>query len=165
MLRVEPSSHRRATHWLRAAGLCLLCFAAVSISYADKIRLRDCPPEVRETIERNLLGGNLDWIKEIRINDHALYLVEIDLKLFKEAKLHISGDGTLRKTVIEMRFQDLPEAVRHSLERLVKRRGQIEDVEKEIVEGKVYYRVKIKRPKQPNQTIFFEEDGTIAVGK
>lgn len=162
---MELSSIKHATYRLRNTGLCIAVIAAASTSYADKIRLRDCPPAVRETIERNLLGGDLDWIKEIRINDHALYLVEIDLKLFKEAKLHISGDGTLRKTLIEIRRQDLPPAVLASLERLIKRRGQIEDVEKEIIEGRVRYQVEIKRPKQPDRIVLFEEDGTIALDK
>lgn len=111
------------------------------------------------------MGGKVDHIKEIRINDHALYIVEIDFRRFKDARLYVSGDGTLRKTLIEIRFQELPDAVRLSVERLVNRRSQIDEIEKEIIEGKVRYRIEIEQPKQPDKVVLFEEDGTISLDK
>jgi len=66
---------------------------------------------------------------------------------------------------VEIRLQDLPEAVRLSLQRLVKRRGQINDIEKEIIEGKVRYRIEIEQQKQPDRTVTFEEDGSLSLDK
>jgi uncharacterized membrane protein YkoI len=117
------------------------------------------------TVEQNLLGGKLDEIKEIRINDHTLYIVEIDLKGFREAKLYIAGDGYLRKIVVEVRFRDLPEAVRLSIEQQIDRRAKVDDIEKEIIEGKVRYRVEIEQPKQPDRFLVLEEDGSISSDK
>ncbi|MDF1823622.1 MAG: hypothetical protein P1U68_03210 [Verrucomicrobiales bacterium] len=134
-------------------------------SHAEKIRLSKCPIPVQSTIEKNLRGGKLDEIKAIRINDHVLYLVEIDLKGFRGAKLYIAGDGSLRKILEEMRLRDIPEPVRHSVEQQVKRRAQINDIEKEVIEGKVRYLIEIEHPKQPDRIVVFEEDGSISSSK
>lgn len=161
----EPPTIKPATDRLRFFAVCLACSLTASLSHADDRRLRECPTAVQSTILQNLLGGKVDEINEIRINDHSLFLVEIDLKGFKDAKLYISGDGTLRKALVEIRLQDLPEAVRLSLQRLVKRRGQINDIEKEIIEGKVRYRIEIEQQKQPDRTVTFEEDGSLSLDK
>lgn len=158
------SGYTRIARRLRVVGLSSLCFVVAHL-YAGKLRLADCPVAVRETIVRNLMGGKLDEIKEIKINDHALYLVEIDLKGFRDAKLHISGDGTLRKALVEIKLRDLPAPVLREVEELVKRRAQIEDVDMEIIQGKTLYRVKIDPPKGPDKVYYFEEDGSIATNK
>lgn len=111
------------------------------------------------------MGGKLDEIKEIKINDHTLYLVKIDLKGFRDARLHISGDGTLRKAIAEIRLRDLPEPVRLAVEKLVKRRAQIEDIETEMINGITRYRVEIDPPKQPDKIYVFDEDGSIVSNK
>ncbi len=165
MSPVETSLFRDASHWLRTSVLCGFCSLATFTSQAEKARLSKCPPSVQETIKRNLLGGKLDEIKAIRINDHVLYLVEIDFKGFREAKLYISGDGTLQKILEEIRLRDLPEQVRLSVEQQVNRRAQIEDIEKEIIDGRVRYRVEIDPPKQRDRIVVFEENGTISSDK
>jgi hypothetical protein len=150
---------------IRRVSLCLACLAFTLTALAEKVRLSECPAPVRATIEQNLLGGKVDGIKAIRINDHVLYLVEIDLKGFREAKLYISGDGNLRKIIEEIRLRDLPEPVRQAVEQQVKRRAQIEDIEKETIEGRVRYRIEIDPPKQKDRTVVFEANGSISFDK
>jgi uncharacterized membrane protein YkoI len=150
----------RAPRWFRCFGLGAACALVSPLLCADDIKLHECPLAVRTTIERNLLGGKLDEIKEIRIADHTLYVVEIDLKGFREAKLYVAGDGTLRKTVQEIRFKDLPEPVRAALNRYTKK-GKVEDVEMVYINGKVQYEVEIDQPKGPDRIITFDADGTV----
>lgn len=164
-----PSSIQRASDcagrlgpWL---GLCLACFLAALPARADNLRLKELPAAVQATIQANRLGGNVEKIKEIRINDYVLYLVEIDLKGFREATLYIAGDGALRKVAEEIRQKDLPEPVRLSLERHVDRKAHIDDIEKVTIEGEVRYEVEIEQPKRPDRILIFEEDGTIASDK
>ena len=82
-----------------------------------------------------------------------MYIVEIDLKGFRGAKLYISGDGTLRKTVEEIRFKDLPEPVRLSVSGYATRKGKVEDVEKLIINGAVLYQDEIEPTKGKDQVV------------
>ena len=149
----------------RWAAVVLVLVLLGSPALADKVKLSECPYPVQLTIQENLLGGKVEKIKEIRINDYVLYLVELDLKDFKEATLYIAGDGTLRKVLQEIKLRDLPDPVRRSIEMQVKRRGHIDDIEKEIVDGKVRYLVELERPKEKDQVVIFEADGTISFEK
>lgn len=145
--------------------LCVACCPGTQNLLADDIKLKECPAAVRQTIEQNLLGGNVDEIKEIRINDHVLYIVEIDLKGFREARLYIAGDGALRKIVEEIKLRDLPVPVRQSLDQYIKRPAQVEDIEKVTIEEATQYHIEIKQPKIPDRTLIFEEDGSISSDK
>lgn len=163
--QVEISWITIVSRRLRVVSLCVVLTLGALTAHAEKVKLSECPVPVQATINRNLLGGKLERIKAIRINDHVLYVVEIDLKGFKEAKLYISGDGSLRKIIEEIRLKELPEPVRVSVERQVKRRAQINNIERETVEGRIRYRIEIEHPRQPDRTVVFDENGAIPSGK
>lgn len=156
---------KRVSRWLRGLGLWAVCFAALLPLHGDEVRFAECPPAVRSTVERNLLGGKVDEIMEIRINDHALYLVELDLKGFRDAKLYVAGDGSLRKIVEEVRLRHLPESVRRAVEQHLGGRAHVDDIEKVTIGENVRYHVEIEEPRQPDRTLVFEEDGAISSSK
>ena len=85
----------RAPRWFRCFGLCAACALVSPLLCADDIKLHECPLAVRTTIERNLLGGKLDEIKEIRIADHTLYVVEIDQPKGPDRIITFDADGTV----------------------------------------------------------------------
>ncbi|MEM1441072.1 MAG: hypothetical protein AAGF67_01940 [Verrucomicrobiota bacterium] len=138
---------------------------SVPFLHAKNIRLEKCPPAVQATIQRNLYGREIEKIKEIKINDYSLYLVEVNVKGFRDATLYVSGDGTLRKIVEEIRFKDLPEEVQKSVLTYVSRKGKVEDVERVLIRGEVLYQVEIEPPKGPDQILVFEPDGSISSEK
>lgn len=148
----------QAASRFRVAAIALV--AAVGSARADDVQLTDCPEAVRQTIEANQ-NGKLDDIKRFSIGDHVLYLVHFDLKGFRDLRLQIRGDGTLQKSVEEIRRQDLPEVVRKMLEPMLVKGAHIEEVEKVIVEGEVQYRIEIEKPHLPDQVVTFDEAGTL----
>ena len=158
-----PQLSRRSRSSVFLLGLAIAL--ALIEGEAKERKLEKCPPAVQQTIRKNLLGGELDKIKEIRISEYVLYIVEIDLKGFRGAKLYISGDGTLRKIVEEIRFKDLPEPVRLSVASYATRKGKVEDVEKVLINGEVLYQVEIEPPKGKDQVFLFEPDGSLSSEK
>lgn len=158
----DLSPSRRA----KAAGLGLLAAVlTIASAGAKDIRISECPPEVRDVILAHIGEGKLDEIKRIQVSDRILYLVEIDLRGFRERKLHISGNGKLLKSVEEIRQQDLPPAVKSALAATLGARHRVDEVDKVVVDGKTHYRVEIDRPQAADLIVTFEEDGTIASGK
>lgn len=128
---------------------------------ADEISLASCPEAVRVTIESRLNGGEVDEIKKVAVGDHVLYLVEIDLRGFREIKLQVRGDGSLQKYVEEIRFHELPESVRAEVTPLLVGLKRVDDVEKVIIDGQTRYHVEIKSPQMPDQDLVFDENGAV----
>ncbi len=126
----------------------------------EEVHFTSCPVPVQSVILANLTGGKIDEIKRIEIENRVLYLVEIDLKNFKEIKLHITGSGVLQKSIEEIRPQDLPPAVRGAVDAILAGRGRIKDVERVVVEGRVEYHVEIGRPQLKDTKLVFDEAGT-----
>jgi len=141
-----------------------MCWVAVLLSttspHAEEISLDSCPDPVQATIRSHLRDGKLDEIKRLEVEDRVLYLVEIDLKGFRELTLHITGTGTLQKSVETIRMSDLPQAVRDAVSKTLVGKGHVEDVEKVVVEGRIEYRIEIERPKTKDVVYVFAEDGT-----
>jgi len=153
-----PTRPRRG--WI-VGVLASIALGALSAGAGD-LKLSECPPEVRATILANLGKGDIDDIHRIRIEGHTLYLVDIDLKGFRDGKLHVSGTGVLRKSVREIRKKDLPPVVLDNLASFLKGRAHIEDIEQVFAEGKTRYHVEVEHPRQPDRHLVFEADGTIA---
>lgn len=148
----------------RFCGVLFACLAVVPLR-ADDVPLTDCPEPVRQTIELHRKSGKLDDIKRFSIGDHVLYLVHFDLKGFRDLRLQIRGDGTLQKSVEEIRRPDLPEAVRKSLDPMLVKGAHIEEIEKVIADGVTRYRIEIEKPHVPDQVVLFDEAGALVSDK
>jgi len=128
---------------------------------AKDVSLSDCPEPVAAVIREHLKRGKLDEIKMVRSGERTLYIVEIDLAGRLDLKLHITGSGKLLKSVEEISYADLPEAVRETLSGMRFGLSRIGDVDKVVVDGATRYHVEVKRPGRPDLDLVFEEDGSI----
>lgn len=154
-----------ATPFPAAAGRKAAVFAtfllAVAGLAADDISIDSCPDPVKATILAHFREGKLDEIKRLEIEDRVLYLVEIDLKGFRDLTLHINGTGKLLKRIEEIRLPELPQAARDAVARALDEKGHVEEVERIFVDGRTEYRVEIGRPKAKDVVFVFAEDGTL----
>lgn len=144
-----------------ARGLSAILLATVVVANAEEVMLDACPDPVRATIQAHVGDGRLDEINRLEVEDRVLFLVEIDLKGFRDLTLHITGTGSLQKSVEEIRLPDLPQAVRNAVAKVLEAKGRVEEVEKVVTEDRVEYRVEIERPKLKDIVYVFAEDGTL----
>lgn len=156
-----PLSLSRQTCGLVAA----VSVAGAVLAGAEEMELSECPPEVQSTIREHVKARKVDEIHRIAIEGHTLYLVEYDVKGFKDGKLHVTGAGIFRKSVEEIRPGELPDAVRTALEPYLKGRAHIDDAERVVSDGRTRYYVEIERPRLPDRRLVFESDGTISSSK
>jgi len=130
----------------------------------DDIRLTSLPASVQETIQDNLRGGRVDDIDRIQIEGRTMYKVEVELqdRDDDDLKLYIAGDGALLKTREELRFNELPSAVQDAARKFG---GKVDDVEKEVSQGKISYHIEVDRDDDKSGDndlkIVFAEDGSI----
>lgn len=157
---LKPRFHRSRLARALRSSLVAACLIA-GVAAADEIPLDACPEPVRAMILAHIQTGKIDEIKKVEIGDRALYLVEIDLKGFRHIKLQIRGDGTLQKSVEEIRYNDLPPSVRAAVAPFVAVRGRVHDVARVVVEGEIRYQVEIKRPKMPDLDLVFDVEGSV----
>ncbi|MCB1129581.1 MAG: hypothetical protein KDN05_00530 [Verrucomicrobiae bacterium] len=123
-----------------------------------EIRLADCPPAVRTTIEANARGGQLDEIKLLVIGDRELYIAEVELVGDLDLDIHVRGDGTLVKTREDVPKEDHPRFA----ERLASEHGgQLDDVDKELSQAKTTYHIEIDRRGQPDLDLITDEAGNV----
>lgn len=156
----DPMKERFSATRRRAGGFLAVLLATASLT-AEEVSLDSCPDPVKATIRIHLRDGRLDDIKRLEVEDRVLYLVEIDLKGFRDLTLHINGTGVLQKSVEEIRMPDLPQAVRDAVTKTLAGKGHVEEVEKVFVDGHTEYRVEIERPKDRDVVYVFAEDGTL----
>ena len=144
-----------------AVGCLALILLAPVTSRAENVSLDSCPDPVKATILPHLREGRLEDIKRLEVEDRVLYLVEIDLKGFREITLHVNGTGILQKSVEEIRQPDLPVPVRDALARILGGNGRAKDFEKVVTVDRIEYRVEVERPKVKDVVYIFAVDGTL----
>jgi len=144
-----------------AVGCLALILLAPVTSRAENVSLDSCPDPVKATILPHLREGRLEDIKRLEVEDRVLYLVEIDLKGFREITLHVNGTGILQKSVEEIRQPDLPVPVRDALARILGGKGRAKDFEKVVTVDRIEYRVEVERPKVKDVVYIFAVDGTL----
>lgn len=144
-----------------AFGCLALILLAPVASRAENVSLDSCPDPVKATILPHLREGRLEDIKRLEVEDRVLYLVEIDLKGFREITLHVNGTGILQKSVEEIRQPDLPVPVRDALARILGGKGRAKDFEKVVTVDRIEYRVEVERPKVKDVVYIFAVDGTL----
>jgi hypothetical protein len=135
---------------------------AFSLCADDEIELEQCPANVQETIRANVRDGKVDEVKSITIDDRSLYLADIDLPgRNDDLKVFVGSDGKLIKTHEQIALVDTPNPVRATAENLVPDGGKLDDIDKEVADGKVTYSVEIDRPKAADLHVLIGEDGTL----
>lgn len=96
----------------------------------------------------------------IIIDGRTIYLIEVEVPK-KELRLLVDSDGTLLKAREELTVAEIPGAVQDTSAKLVPEGGEIDDIDKEVAEGKTTYIVQIDRPKAPDLLLVVAEDGTL----
>lgn len=135
-------------------------FASASV-FAKDLVLTDCPPAVQETIKNNSRDGKVDYIKSMNVEGRALFIAAVDLANDADLKIHVSNDGKLLKTREDLRFTDVPAAVQEAARKLIPAGGKIDEVDKEVADGKATFEIEITRPNAPELEVVFAADGAI----
>jgi uncharacterized membrane protein YkoI len=128
--------------------------------HADDLEFDDCPATVQETIRANARGGEVDDVNLLLVEGLSLYYVKIDLPGERDLKMLVGTDGKLIKTQEQLTVADTPEVVRQAVSKLVPE-GTLDDIDKEVADGKTTYLVEIDRPKREDLNLVFAEDGTL----
>ena len=123
----------------------LLAIALATTATAREIRLRDCPPGVRQTIEARLEGGKLDDIDRIVRDGKERYIVEIEGPGRRDLTLRLTPAGDVLRETEDLTFKQCPAAVRQAIHSLLKKGHSIDDIDRETTAGGVRYRVEIDR--------------------
>lgn len=127
----------------------------------NEVPLSSCPAPVQAAIESHKQGGKLDEIKLINVEGRRLYVVDLDLSGKRDLKLHITADGAVVKTREDVSLTQAPVAVKTTADGLVPTGGRIDDVEKEISNGKTTYVVDIDVKNGNDIKAVIAEDGTL----
>jgi uncharacterized membrane protein YkoI len=136
-----------------------LCLAAASITASGRdIHLHACPAAVQSTIEANSRGGVIDEVDLISIEGKEIYIAEVDLPHDLDLKVYISGNGSLLKTREDVSLQSIPTFIRDAVH---EHGGTIDDVEKEIADGKVTWHVEIDRKGIPDVKVVLNAEGNV----
>lgn len=140
------------------AALAIAAPLATAQTERRELRLEDCPPAVRSTIETNARGGRVEEVDHISIDGKEIYIAEVELPKDRDLKVYVSGTGTLAKTLEDITLAEAPEAVQQAARGLG---GSVDDVDKEIAGGKTSYHVEIDRHGERDLDVVIAEDGTI----
>jgi uncharacterized membrane protein YkoI len=137
----------------------LLSIALTAIpAQAEDVELSELPQAVRQTVERELKGKQIDELE--RDEDDGKIVYEVQTEGDNELKLKIAEDGTLLEKEEELDDDDLPEAIMNVVKKAF---GDIDidDVEKRYQLGrKPYYKVEGDNDKFEAE-LEIAEDGTI----
>ena len=93
------------------AVLLVLIGVNMPIAYGKDVSLSDVPQVVRETIEREIKGYEIDDLEEDRDDGKIVYEVDADRGDDREIKIKVAADGTLLEKEKEIDSEDLPKSV------------------------------------------------------
>lgn len=135
--------------------------ALITPAFADEdheIRLADCPQPVQDTIQNHLKEGKLDEIEVLTIEGRTLYVADIDLPRDRDLTLHINPDGSLRKSKLDVSINDVPAAVRNTIE---SQGGKVDDIDAETTGNTTVYLVDLEFIDQADLDLTIAADGRI----
>lgn len=138
--------------------LLLVGLSGSSVFGGKDVSLSEVPQAVRETIERELKGIEIDDIE--RDKDDGKIVYEVDTDGGNDLKLKIAEDGTLLEREEELDEDDLPAVILAAVKKSV---GDIDidDVEKRYRRGrKIYYKIEGETD-EFKVDLEIAEDGTI----
>lgn len=127
----------------------------------DSLTLTACPAAVQAVITSHQTSGRLEEIKQVTTEGRKLYLADFELPGQQDLKLYIAEDGSIVTTREDLAMAKAPAAVKAAAERLVPAGGRVDDLEKEITNGKTTYLVEIDTKDGKDIKAVLAEDGTI----
>jgi hypothetical protein len=125
------------------------------------LTLAACPAAVQAVITSHQKSGKLEDIKSVTTEGRKLYLADFELSGQQDLKLYIAEDGTIVTTREDLAMAKAPVAVKAAAERLVPAGGRVEDLEKDVTDGKTTYRVEIDAKDGKDIKAVLAEDGTV----
>lgn len=135
---------------------------STALAGKNKVRLHECPENVRNVITQKMQGGKLDEIKFVNLRGKTVYVAEVDFRKDREMKIYVLEDGTLMKISEEIRLVQAPAAVREALFQL---QGEIDDleIERATVDGmeRLTYHAEIDRKGAPDVDVVVSNTGEI----
>ncbi|RBP45925.1 putative membrane protein YkoI [Roseimicrobium gellanilyticum] len=139
--------------------------AALSLGTAkadpNEVTLTSCPAAVQAVITSHQKSGRLEEIKTITSEGRKLYLADFELAGRQDLKLYIAEDGSVVTTREDLALAKAPAVVKAAAERLVPAGGKVEDVEKDVTNGKTTYLVEIDVANGKDIKAVLAEDGTV----
>ena len=158
---MKTNTNSKSKTSLLLAALLGTVFLGAAQADPNEVPLASCPAPVQAAIESHKQGGKLDEINLIDVEGRKLYVVEVNLAGRRDLKLHITSDGAVVKSREDVSLAQAPAAVKAAAEKLVPTGGKIEDVEKEVANGKTTYVVDIDVKNGTDIKAVFAEDGTV----
>lgn len=127
----------------------------------DSLTLTACPAAVQAVITSHQKSGRLEEIKQVTTEGRKLYLADFELAGQQDLKLYIAEDGSIVTTREDLAMAKAPAAVKAAAERLVPAGGRVEDLEKDVTNGKTTYLVEIDMKDGKDIKAVLAEDGTV----
>lgn len=137
-----------------------LTASAITV-WADDLKLENCPPAVQETIRANARDGKVDDVDTVTIEGKTLYVAEVNLANGKDLDVHVGSDGKLIKTTEDIQLSETPAAVQEAVKKLEAEGGRLDDIDKNVANGKITYEVDIDRSNAPDLDIVLDESGSV----
>lgn len=128
---------------------------------AVEVRLQDCPPGVRATIEAKLQGGKLDDIDRVQKNGTTRFIVDIDGPAHRDVTFHLTPAGKVVFTSEDLNLNQCPKAVRTSIQNLLKSGWKIDDIDRETTGGTLRFRVDIDRNNDRDLEFLISRSGKV----
>lgn len=137
-------------------------FSGTTVARADMggrdIRFEDCPKSVQMTITENARGGTIEDVEFLTVEGRKIYIADVNLPRNQDLEVHVFGDGTLLKTREDIPLRKTPAPVRKAIRNF---KGKVDDVDKEISNGKVSYQIEIDRIGRPDLHLRISKAGRI----
>lgn len=143
---------------IAAALLAVPLSAGLAKAVDGDVRLQDCPPAVRQTIEAEAKNKPVEEVERHSIDGREIYVAEIELGQDRDLKIYVAADGSLMKTRRDVSKKALPNTVKKALSG---RDGVVDDIEEVTENGKVTYHVEIDRETEGDLNLVVGTDGTI----
>lgn len=145
------------THTLIAIALA----ATACTVHAGDVKLETLPAAVQETIRSNARGATVSDIDVLVVDGRTLYVSEVDLPGDKDLDIHVSAEGKLLKTSEDVELSEVPAPVREGIKKLEAGGGTVEDIDKEVADGKTTYHLDLDRTNAPDLDVILAEDGSV----
>jgi uncharacterized membrane protein YkoI len=132
---------------------CLVVMAG-AVGYAGQVALKDLPPEVRATVERETKNAKLKGVSKEKEKGKTVYELE-SIVDGRTRDLMIDGSGKVYVVEEQMDPEKLPSAVRDAFQA----KGTIVKVESVLSNGKTTYEGQMKSKAGKTITIEVDSDG------
>lgn len=138
-------------------ALWLAC-GMVAVAGEKPVSLDDVPAAARAAIEAFAAGGEIEKVAQGEEDGQAVYEAEIETEA-GEREICVSATGEVLETAVEVKLEDVPEAVRAAIASR-QGAGKIDEIVREQEGGRVTYEVELETA-DGEVEIEIAEDGTV----